>query len=862
MRSRVGAIAVLLVLASLAPVAAHADSRQGAEAAPGDLTRGVGLDVVVSGMSLAVDMAAPPGDSRLFVAEKTGRIRIIENGRALPTPFLDLTGPVQSSANEQGLLGLAFPDDYASTGRFYVHYTSDAGNGDTAVAAYTVSDDPNRADADSAELLLTLNQPYSNHNGGSIQVGPDGYLYVGLGDGGGGGDPGENGQNKGTLLGTILRLDPATGAAAAGNPFVGKAGADEIWAWGLRNPWRFSFDAATGDLYIGDVGQGSREEIDVAPAGVGGLNFGWDALEGTTCYEGPCDAPGLTAPVHEYGHGPGPICGSSGGSVTGGYVYRGNELPWLRGHYFYADWCLGKLASFRLVDGVARQHIDWSSRLNVPAAIASFGVDGFGELYFLAQGSIYRFVSERNPECDFDGDGAAEATIGVPGERLSGNSAAGRVVVIEGNPDGPVVPSSSRALRRGDALPGEPHTDDRLGEAIACGDFNGDGYSDIVMGAPGAASVLVMYGSAAGLSSSESWSQQSLGVGGDRAADQFGSAIAAGDINRDGFDDVVVGAPGDDESGLKGSGSFTVIFGSRTGLTQAGAELIHGSVDRIIGTARRAARLGAAVEVSDVDGDGFADVVAGAPGARIAGETGAGYVMVVFGQGGGTLGRRDSRIHRAQPGIAGSPRQGDAFGSAIAGGTLDNNGFDDLVIGLERRRGAGMVHVIYGSADGPSRRDLVMRQGKGGVPGMAEAGDRFGAALDTGDADGDGFDEVAIGVPGESYAGLEGAGVVVVVSGGPSGLDRDTARVWAQGRPAIIGEPLAGGAFGHAVRFARMRGVPRSDLLVGAPGGGGSVAYLRGTPSGVSPRGDQRWTQETPGMVGSTQPADRFGGAL
>ena len=300
-RRRVALAAIATGVAMLAPI--------NTARAVSNLTDGVTSEIVASGFSLAVDLAAPSGDDRLFVVEKVGRIRIIENGAVLPQPFLDITGPVLSSGSEQGLLGLAFPPDYATSGVFYVYYTSDIGGGDTAVSEYSVSTNRNVADAGSERILLTTDQPFINHNGGALQVGPDGYLYVALGDGGSGGDPGGNGQNKDTLLGTIVRLDPATGEAAPGNPFIGKAGADEIWAWGLRNPWRFSFDPATGDMFIADVGQGEIEEINVLEAGVGGANFGWNIYEGTNCYRSPCDGAGLSFPVHEYPHRSGGACG-------------------------------------------------------------------------------------------------------------------------------------------------------------------------------------------------------------------------------------------------------------------------------------------------------------------------------------------------------------------------------------------------------------------------------------------------------------------------------------------------------------------------------------------------------------------------
>ncbi len=351
-------------------------------------------ELVVSGLDRPVYVASPPGDERIFVVEKAGRIRIVEKGSLVPGPFLDLTGQV-STGGEQGLLGLAFHPDYATNGRFFVDLTDTAG--DTRIIEYRVSGDPNLARPSSASLVLKVDQPASNHNGGMIEFGPNGYLYVALGDGGGGGDPQENAQNRDTLLGSLLRLDVDRGdafpsdafrnyAIPVGNPYAGGGGAPEIWAIGLRNPWRFSFDG--GSLYIGDVGQGAWEEIDVAPKGAGGLNYGWDMLEGTHCYEpsGGCDGSGTTLPVLEYSH-------AEGCSVTGGYVYRGSDLPWLDGHYFYGDYCSGWVRSFQYAGGAVTNETDWTADLGTLGNISSFGVDTQGELHIVTfDGNIYRLV--------------------------------------------------------------------------------------------------------------------------------------------------------------------------------------------------------------------------------------------------------------------------------------------------------------------------------------------------------------------------------------------------------------------------------------------------------------------------------------
>jgi glucose/arabinose dehydrogenase len=338
-------------------------------------------------------LTAPAGDlSRLFIVEKTGRVRIVKDGTLLPEPFLDLSAQV-SGGDEQGLLGLAFPPDYGTTGRFLVHYTNT--EGDTRLSVFQVSPNADIADGSSEQVILTADQPFSNHNGGQIAYGPDGYLYLGLGDGGGSNDPGGRGQDLAELLGSILRLDVQSGTSYTvpeDNPFVGQQpdARPEVWSYGLRNPWRFSFDRANGDLYIADVGQNEIEELDVAPAASGGgrgVNYGWSIMEGSQCLGGgQCDQSGLALPAFEYNH-------TEGCSITGGYVYRGSALPALQGLYFYGDFCQGWVHSLRYVAGTVSEVTDWPA-LRAAGSLTSFGEDAAGELYVIeGSGRVSKVVA-------------------------------------------------------------------------------------------------------------------------------------------------------------------------------------------------------------------------------------------------------------------------------------------------------------------------------------------------------------------------------------------------------------------------------------------------------------------------------------
>jgi len=370
----------------------------------------VGLQEFATGLNRPVTISHA-GDARLFVVEQSGIIRIVDSaGQVLAEPFLDISGRVLSTGNEQGLLGLAFHPAYSENGYFFVNYTDSDGN--TIIARFSVTpDDPDRADSASGYTVLTVGQPFPNHNGGDIKFGPDGYLYIGLGDGGSAGDPQDNAQKLTQLLGKMLRIDIDTGANAIpeSNPFAGDTTAlDEIWASGLRNPWRFSFDRETGDLWIADVGQALIEEINMQPAGSpGGENYGWRCYEGSDVYKDDgCPAETqFTFPVHEYTHDPGGHC-----SVTGGYVYRGTIYPELAGHYFFADYCSSTLWSLQEEEGqwLVENHGSYPGN-----RFTTFGEDHRGELYVAGRetGTVYRLAYSTGTTANEADDAASGISV-------------------------------------------------------------------------------------------------------------------------------------------------------------------------------------------------------------------------------------------------------------------------------------------------------------------------------------------------------------------------------------------------------------------------------------------------------------------
>lgn len=357
------------------------------------------LQPISTSLSSPVFMTAPSGDStRLFIVQQGGLIRIFDvvGGSLLTIPFLNISS-LLSTGGERGLLGMAFDPLYAFNRQFYVYYTNTAGN--IVIARYLRNiTDPNLADSSLAVTLLTVAHPnFSNHNGGMLAFGPDGCLYAGIGDGGDSGDPNNNGQSLVSLLGKLLRINPDTGAPCNNdiiNPFFLLGGdAQKVWSLGLRNPWRFSFDRLTDDLYIGDVGQGAREEIDVAVAPNAGrqANYGWRLMEGTLCFNpsSNCNSGSLTLPVLDYPH----VGSGCTGSVTGGYVYRGQAMPSLSGTYFYADFCLRFVESFRFQNGQATERTEWPLLNPSGSSITSFGEDDAGELYVMTQGGgLFKIV--------------------------------------------------------------------------------------------------------------------------------------------------------------------------------------------------------------------------------------------------------------------------------------------------------------------------------------------------------------------------------------------------------------------------------------------------------------------------------------
>lgn len=343
---------------------------------------------IARGLDAPVYLTAPSGDSRLFIVEQPGRIMIVENGKLLPKPFLDIRSKV-GYGGERGLLSVAFHPQYRANGFLFVNYTNQ--HGDTRIERYSASAaDRDLVDPASAKLILAIDQPYSNHNGGHNLFGPDGMLYIGMGDGGSQGDPHGNGQNRNVLLGKLLRINVDRGdpyVVPSGNPYARGGGRGEIWATGLRNPWRFAFDRAAGMLYIADVGQDKYEEINVVPMSAAGVNYGWNTMDGPSCFKGTsCVKSGLQPPAYWYTH-EGGTC-----SIIGGFVYRGRRIPEIQGQYFYSDYCNSWVRSYTYTsDGTNRSWHQWLD--GGLGNIVSFGEDAEGELYICSSnGRVYKIV--------------------------------------------------------------------------------------------------------------------------------------------------------------------------------------------------------------------------------------------------------------------------------------------------------------------------------------------------------------------------------------------------------------------------------------------------------------------------------------
>lgn len=381
---------------------ATTSSTQGANPDLGTLER-VSLDLVFEGLNQPVAVAAPDGDDRIFVVQRVGVIRIIDsNGTLLDPAFLDLTNEVLAGGIEQGMLGLDFHPDYANNGRFFVYYTDKGGR--RQLSEFTVSaDDPNIANPEE-KVLFEYEQPPDatdiRHYGGNVAFGPDGYLWVSMGDGA---DSRQQAQDPSTPFGTIVRIDVDNGdpySVPDDNPFVDGGGLADVWAYGLRNPWRFAIDPVDNLIYVADVGHADQEEVNVVSIDEGGYNFGWSDMEGTRCFHlQDCDPDDYTPPVTTYFHEApeGEDDAVVGLSITGGYVYRGDEIPELQGTYFYSDWVSQWIRGFKFVDGQVTEERDWTDELGGPVgSVTSFGLDGHGELYVTTfEGDVYRFTAVR-----------------------------------------------------------------------------------------------------------------------------------------------------------------------------------------------------------------------------------------------------------------------------------------------------------------------------------------------------------------------------------------------------------------------------------------------------------------------------------
>jgi glucose/arabinose dehydrogenase len=828
---------------------------------------------------------AGDGSGRMFIAEQTGAIRILRDGTLNASPFLDLGGGGLNRIvgnGERGLLGLAFHPDFATPsaageGKFYVYYSAAATSGgdhDSVISEFQISADPDSGDANSERELLRFSQPFSNHNGGDLHFGPDdGLLYISTGDGGSGGDPQNNAQNLGNLLGKILRVDVDGNNGPGGqygipasNPFVGQAAArEEIYAYGLRNPYRFSFDdgptpADADRLFAGDVGQASFEEVDLIDSG---SNYGWRIREGAHPFNTSDPDPGnLIDPIAEYAND------SGTDAVIGGYVYRGTRFPALQGHYIFGD-LLGKM--FVLEENAGSFTM---SDLNVdggnPQGIIGFGQDEAGELYVLtfstmlaievdtevadpidvgtdldgANGFVLNGIdpdddSGRSVSSagDVNGDGFDDLLIGADGADPNG-TLSGEAYVVFGKPTGFPASFELSSLdgSNGFILNGVAAFDRAGLASSSAGDVNGDGVDDLLIGAleadgssANSGQSYVVFGSRAAFPANIELSSLDGGNGftinGAAESDFSGASVAAaGDVNGDGVDDILLGAPYADPGGRDKAGAAYVLFGSSNGFAATVAlDSLTVTSGLTINGVSSGDQAGFAVgSAGDVNGDGLADVIVGSYDASPNGSS-SGASYVVFGDSSFAspleLSSLDGSNGFAINGIAGGDYSGRAVGR---GGDVNGDGFDDVIVGGSGvKQYTGESYVVFGK--GTTFSASIELAGLSGSDGFAiggvDPGDELGRSVaGLGDVNGDGFDDVIIGAFSAAPNSRDSAGESFVVFGRASFAARIELSALTASDGFVLQGADADDFFGLAAGGAGdVNGDGLHDAVIGAP---------------------------------------------
>ncbi len=857
-RTRV--LALLLAAALVASTGTIADP---AAATDPDVDPDLVVRRWVTGVGIPWDVSFTP-DGHALIPQRDARVITV---RRPDGSVRDVTADLSdvNTTGEGGVLGLVVDPRFSDNRRFYTCQTTTAA---VEVVAWRMNGAFTAASRVADPLVGGIDRTTGRHSGCRLRFGYEGYLWISTGDAARGSTP----QNLGSLAGKVLRVDPETGRGHRDNPFVGVPGDDRIYTYGHRNPQGLDRRPCTAQMWTGEHGPSVDDEINLLR---GGGNYGWNPVPGYN----------ESVPMTDFGL-PGPQVGAKWDSGSPTVALSG--VGWIRG----PDWGAwdGELAGATLKNQRLMifefRNNDSLADVDIPPELrgtfgrlrtAVMGPDG--SLYVTSDGAsaVLRVTPVRGPEPgerDFDGDGFDDLLVGAPDEDIGRRVDAGGFSVLAGGPAGLAPARNGSEWRTQRHVKGaRAEAGDRLGTAVAYGDIDGDGLSDAVIGSPAegvsgrarAGAVHVICGRTNGVEarSSQTFSQAGSVAGRLEAGDRFGAAVAVGDFDGDGYDDVAIGAPDEDVAGRADAGTVTVLYGTASGITTERSRAW--SQSGVGGGLEAGDRFGAALAVGDFDADGFADLAVGAPDEDVSGRTRAGAVSVLFGSEAGLGGAGASSL--TQENVPGADNgAGDRFGEVLAAGDLDGDGRDDLVIGVPREDvsgqvDAGTIVVLPGSSTGPSaaRASIISQATTGSAD---ERGDQFGAALAVADFDGDGDRDLAAGAPGENRA----RGRVLVFHGGGAGLSFDAS--FSAAGP-VAGRSEVGDRFGASLAAADFDADGRDDLAVGVPTedvgrrvDAGSVVVLPGSRSGLTSEGSRAISQASRGVAGAAEAGDRWGEAL